>query len=269
MALKLDQTQRSSSQPEELRLTLGEHLEELRSRIVRIALIITFGMGTGWFIFEKFFYNAVMQQVKSGLPKNFNYENVWTNLTEPFMFQLKMSFLIGLFITIPLTVMQLWGFIAPGLRPHERRPLQTVVPISIFLFFVGAFLGWWILPPTIGWFAAMAGTYPDMKVLQNPPDIVSFCTKMVLAFGIGFQLPLLVFFLARLGIITPQAITRYWRHATAGVFLATAIITPSGDPVSMMVMAIPLTVLTFGSIMAARLTMKNPDGESDVLNHLD
>ncbi len=269
MALKLDQAERSSSQPEELRLTLGEHLEELRGRIVRIAIIVMIGMAAGWVIFDRFFYEAVMHQVERGLPANFEFEKIWTNITEPFMFQLKMSFLIGLFVTIPLTVMQIWGFIAPGLRPQERRPLQAVVPVSILLFFVGAFLGWWILPPTIGWFATMASNYPDMKVFQNPPDIVNFCVKMVLAFGIGFQLPLIVFFLARLGIITPQTITRYWRHATAGVFLATAIITPSGDPVSMMVMAVPLIVLTFGSIFAARLTMKNPDGDSDVLNNLD
>lgn len=269
MALKLDQTERSSSDyNDELRLTLGEHLEDLRGRIVRVVVILTLGMVVGWFLVMPF-YEMIMSHVKSGLPNDFNYRIVWRSVTEPFMFYLKMSFLLGLFITIPFTVMQIWGFISPGLRPHERRPLQRVVPISVGLFFIGAFLGWWILPPTISWFAGMAMGFKDIEILQEPKEIIDFCTKMILAFGIGFQLPLLVFFMARLGIITPQAITRYWRHATAGVFLVTAIITPSGDPVSMMVMAVPLTVLTFGSIAAARLTMKNRDGEDDVLNHLD
>jgi len=269
MALKLDQTERSSSDNnDELRLTLGEHLEDLRGRIVRIVIILVLGMVAGAFLVMPF-YTAIMDHIQGALPKDFNYRIVWRSVTEPFMFYLKMSFLLGLFITIPLTIMQIWGFISPGLRAHERRPLQKVVPVSVALFFFGAVLGWWILPPTVSWFAGIAMTFPDMEIMQEPKEIIDFCTKMILAFGIGFQLPLLVFFLARLGIITPQAITRYWRHGMAGVFLVTAVITPSGDPVSMMVMAIPLTVLTFGSIAAARLTMKHRDDADDVLNHLD
>lgn len=268
MSLTRDPNKGGSSSGDELRLTLGEHLDELRTRLVRIVLLLAIGMAAGWPLVVPV-HNAMLSRVEMALPAGFQWEPVWSSLTAPFLFQLKMSFTLGLLVTLPLTVWQLWGFVSPGLRPHERRPFQIVVPLSVLLFFVGAGLGWLVLPPTFGWFATMALQFPDVKVLQNPADVVFFSSKMMLAFGVGFQLPLLVFFAARLGLITPETVTRYWRHAAVGVFLVTAVITPSGDPISMMVMALPLTLLTFGSIGAARLTMRGREAKDDVLNNLD
>ncbi|MBL8068903.1 MAG: twin-arginine translocase subunit TatC [Armatimonadetes bacterium] len=270
MAQRLDQQDGRSSpeQPEELRLTLGEHLEELRVRLIRILVIVCIGMTAGWFLTPPVFDN-INAMVKDSLPKDFPYKVVWSGLSDPFMFHLKMAFVIGAILTIPLSVMQLWGFVKPGLRPHERKPLQTVVPFSVGLFIMGSVLGYVILPMAFGWFASMATDFKDPVIYQNPVDIVMFSVKMVLAFGIGFQLPLIVFFLTRLGIISPEAITRYWRQAAVGVMTAAAIITPGGDIFSMLLMGIPLVVLTFGSIAAARLTMRSQDGANDVLNALD
>lgn len=270
MAQRLDQQdgRSSSEQPDELRLTLGEHLEELRVRLFRILAIVCVGMTVGWFLAPPV-YDNVMGMVQASVPKEFEMKVVWQNLSDPFMFHLKMAFIIGAVLTIPLSVLQLWGFVKPGLRPHERKPLQTVVPVSVGLFVMGAALGYMILPMAFGWFASMASDFKDPVVYQNPVEIVMFSVKMSLAFGIGFQLPLIVFFLTRLGIISPEAITRYWRQAAVGVMTAAAVITPGGDIFSMLLMGVPLVVLTFGSIAAARLTMRNRDGSNDVLNALD
>ena len=98
-------------------------------------------------------------------------------------------------------------------------------------------------------------------------SLVGFAAKMMLAFGLGFQLPLLVFFLTKFRILSPSMITRYWRHAIVSVFTLAAVATPGADPISMLVMALPLTVLFFGSIWAARLTMKDqPEEELDQLD---
>ncbi|MFM9872313.1 MAG: twin-arginine translocase subunit TatC [Fimbriimonadaceae bacterium] len=269
MARRLDQEDGSSSeQSDELRLTLGEHLEELRVRIFRIAAVIAVGMVAGWFLVVPV-YDHFIKMVKSSLPKDFEFTTAWSSLSEPFMFQLKLALVLGLVVTIPITVMQLWGFIKPGLKPHERKPLQRVVPISLVLFAFGCLLGYTILPVTYQWFAGMSSQFKGSIIIQSPSEIVLFSAKMMLAFGIGFQLPIIVFFLTKLGIITPEAITRYWRQAAVGVFTAAAIITPSGDLFSMTLMGLPMVILTFASIGAARLTMKDRDGSGDVLNSLD
>lgn len=267
--MRLDQEDGSSSgQPDELRLTLGEHLEELRVRLFRIAAVIAAGMVVGWFLVIPVFEH-LMGIVVENLPKGYKFQQVWSSPSEPFMFHLKMAVVLGAAITIPLTVLQLWGFVKPGLKPHEQKPLRIVVPISVCLFALGGFLGYMILPVTYKWFAQMGEDFSNTTTLLNPAETILFCSKMMLAFGIGFQLPLIVFFLTKLGIITPQAVTRYWRQAAVGVFTAAAIITPSGDIFSMTLMGLPMVILTFASIGAARLTMKDRDGSGDVLNSLD
>jgi sec-independent protein translocase protein TatC len=269
MALRLDQQDGSSPEsPDELRLTLGEHLEEIRVRLFKIVAGIAVGMTAGSFLVPHI-YSHLNKLVANSVPKDFPYTNAWTSLAEPFMFWIKMSVVVGAAITLPLTVMQIWGFVKPGLRPHERRPLQIVVPISILLFAVGAGLGYVILPVTFAWFADVSRAFTGTAVIQNPSEMILFCVKMMFAFGVGFQLPLIVFFLTKLGIITPEAVTRYWRQAAVGVFAAVALITPSGDLFTMSLMGMPLVMLTFGSIGAARLTMRGRDSDADVLNALD
>ena len=269
MALDELKERSSTADAAELRLTLGQHLDELRTRLIRIVLLIAGGMTIGAFLVQPT-YNIVLERVRSGLPNGLDYKIVWNSVTEPFSFWMKMSLTLGLIITIPFTVAQIWGFVAPGLKEHERKPFQRIVPVSVGLFFVGAFLGWLILPPTIGWFAGIAQSFQGASVFQRPDEIIYFCAKMVLAFGVGFQLPLLVFFLTKFGLISPATLTRYWRHASVGVFVTAAVVTPSGDPFSMLVMAVPLTILFFGSVYAAKLTMKNnPDNDVPELNDLD
>ena len=251
----------------ELRATLAEHLEELRGRIFRIAGAILVGTTAGWFLFEPV-YRYFDKIARSQIPKGVVYEPAFTNFTTMFFLQLKLSFYIGLMVVIPYAVWELWGFIRPGLKPHERRPLKTIVPLSTFLFFLGAFLAWAILPVTINWFFSFSSSFPGTRIMQDPELMIMFQAKMLVAFGAGFQLPLVVFFLTRIGIISPKTLMRYWRQSTIGVFIAAAVITPSGDIPTMLAMAVPLTILFFITILAANYKQKGKKDE-DFLDDLD
>lgn len=252
---------------DELRLTLGEHLEELRTRIIRSVIYVAVAGVAGWFMVIPF-YNMVEAWVIAPLTTKDHPVTVTVGPIEGFSFWFRLAITIGLVISSPLVIYELWGFIRPGLKPNERRPIQRVVPLSMGLFLFGAALGWWILPPTMGWFMSLTTQFNGATILQSASDIVYFSAKMMLAFGLGFQLPLIVFFLAKIGIISADTIWRYWRQVVVGVFTISAIITPSGDPFSMMVMAVPMTLLFFGSIAAAKFSgvKRAPD---DVLNDLD
>lgn len=253
----------SSDDPEEFRLSVGEHLEELRARIMRMAVMLAVGFLAGWFLeppIYQTFSSLVEQTVRSMMPQHIEYKEVFKNVTEPFMLKLKLAFYIGLILALPFMVTELWGFIKPGLKPSERRPLQLLAPISVVLFFIGAVVCWVILPSAFAWFLSYTTEFPDTAIYQEPGTLVFFILKMMLAFGIGFQLPIVVYFLAKIGLIGPNTLSRYWRQITVVVFFASAILTPSADMFSMLMMAIPLTLLFFVSVFAVKLTVKpNPD----------
>lgn len=266
-----DDSNSSTSRVEELRLTLGEHLEELRGRIIRSLIYVAVGAVGGAFL-AKPFYGLIQWWVLEPMEKDYDM-TIIMGVTDGFGFWVRLAVTIGLVFALPLIVREIWGFIKPGLKPNEAKPIETVVPISMGLFFLGCFLCWLILPPTMGWFIGITAQFDNVEIFQQAPEIVYFCSKMMLAFGIGFQLPLIVFFLAKVGIVSPEMIWRYWRQVTVGVFVLSAVLTPSGDPFSMMVMALPLTGLFFASIQAAKMTTKKSGvvkkDEEDVLNNLD
>lgn len=256
----------SSDDPEEFRATLGEHLEELRGRLFKVILLLVVGMTIGWFL-EPVVYEKLAALVREFMPKEMEYKEAFRNVTEPFMLKLKMSFYLGLILTLPFCVLQLWGFIAPGLKASEKKPLKVVAPLSVFLFLLGAFFCWLIIPSAFAWFIGYIKEFPGTAVFQEPGTMVFFILKMLLAFGIGFQLPLVVFFLAKIGILTPESIRHYWKQATVGIFFGSAILTPSQDIFSMLMMAIPMTVLFFLSMAAVRITgNKERAAELDALD---
>lgn len=264
-----DKERNSSTTIDELRLTLGEHLEELRGRLFRVAGYVLAGGVAGWFLVKPF-WSLVETWVIEPLRKDGTNVTVTMGVTEGFTFWFRLAMTIGLVIAMPLIVWEIWGFIKPGLKPNEQKPIRTIVPVSVGLFFLGSFLGWLIMPPTMAWFMSLTTQFKGTLVLQSAADIVYFTAKMVLAFGLGFQLPLIVFFLARIGLVSADTIWRYWRQVTVAVFTISAIITPSGDPFSMMVMAVPMTALFFGSIAAAKLSLgKRSAIQDDVFNNLD
>ncbi len=258
-----------SGDPEEFRATLGEHLEELRGRIIRSAVALTVGTTIGWFIYPwlfEVFQGVIARAAKaSTVPIDWRY----VGLTQPFMLHFKMAMYAGLVMALPYIVYELWGFIRPGLKPHEVRPFRIVVPTSLALFVCGVAIGFIILNPTFQWFLSFAKETPGYGIIQQPSELIFFCVKMLLAFGLGFQMPLVIYFLTKIGLVSPQFLMRYWRQSTVGVFVVAMIVTPGGDPFSMLAMAIPMSALFFASVLAANMTSRKKREEEDVLNDLD
>lgn len=256
----------SPDDPEEFRLALGDHLEELRDRLVRVLWLLLVGAVVGWFL-QPTVYRQLSDLVRELLPKGAPYSEAFRSLTEPFFLKLKMAAFIGAILTLPLSVFQIWGFIRPGLKVTERRIVRLVFPISVLLFALGTFFGWIVLPSAFQWFVGYQAEFRDVQIIQEPGSLVFFILQMLLAFGLSFQLPIVVFVLAKVGVISAASLAQYWRHATVVIFFAAAALTPSSDPFSMMMLAAPLTILFFISVVAVRVSVK---GERDpALDDLD
>ncbi len=253
---------RPDHDPDEFQASFVDHLEELRTRIIRCVLVIAAAWVLGWFL-QPYFYGAVDRMARHSivphLPKGTEFKEVFSNATDPFMLKMRLSFSIGLFFAIPFVVRQVWGFVAPGLRPSEQAPFRKLAPWTIVLFLAGAGMSLLVLPSALVWFTSYLDEYPNTSLYQGAGTLSYFVIKMMTAFGIGFQLPLVVFVLGMLNLLTADTLVKYWRHSATFIFIASAIITPSNDPFSMLMMAIPLTALFMGSVYAVkRLQSKRP-----------
>jgi len=248
-----------SGDPDEFRLTLVEHLEELRDRIIRIVGYLVGGWIIGWIAFPYIYKpleSYVATAVRSGLPPGTSYTEAVLSVSELFLLTFKLSFSIGLVLTFPLIVLELWGFIAPALKPEEQKPFKRLAPISFFLFAMGAGFCWMIIPATLKFFAQFASQFPGIDIIQPVGTMTYFVLKMMLAFGIAFQLPLIVYALGALGLLSAETLFKYWRQAATLIFVASAIITPSADAFTMAMMAIPLIVLFLISAFFVRLLQR-------------
>ena len=247
---------RPDHDPDVVQASLVEHLEELRDRIVRSLLFIAVAWVAGWFLVPVFYglINQVAQRsVVPNLPKGVEFKEVFSEATGPFVLQMKMSFSIGLFFAIPFVVRQIWGFVAPGLRPQEQEPFRKLAPWSIVLFLFGAGIAWIVLPPALIWLTGFMAMYPGADLFQGAGSLGYFFIKMMTAFGIAFQLPLIVYALGSIGLLTSQTLIKHWRHAATFIFIASAVITPSADPFSMLMMAVPMCLLFMGSVYAVKV----------------
>lgn len=241
--------------PEDFRLTLVEHLEELRTRIIRMIAILAVCWIVSWQV-TKPLYGLMTERMTKAilpvLPKGTTYTEAFFHAPDAFLIKLKLSFFIGLIPAFPLLLLQLWGFIEPALKPAERRAVSSVAPFSLVLFAIGAGFSWWIMPEAMRWFATYVMEFPGTVVMQEAGTLAFFVLKMMLAFGIAFQLPLVVYIMGALGILKAESLLHYWRHAATAIFIISMIITPSNDPATMLMMAVPLVVLFIVSVYAVK-----------------
>lgn len=256
-------------------MSLGEHIEELRQRIFRAVGVLAVFWIVGWFL-QPYVYQAinglVAREVAEYLRNNPQItppQEPFRNLTEPFMLKFRLSFWIGLTFALPYIVLEIWGFVKPGLKPEERKPIVSLAPMSVFLFGLGAFFCWMALPATIGFFLSFLTEFPGTTLFQEPGAMVFFVIKLMLAFGIGFQLPLVMYLVAKIGIVSPDTMSHYWRHSIVFVFVTSALLTPSTDIPTMLMMAVPLTILMMISLFFIKITMRNKHVNDPELNDLD
>lgn len=233
-------------------MELWEHLSELRARLIRSAIYVLVGLVVAWNVYPllwKLFVaplQPVLQQIGGRI--------VYTSFTQGFMLQLQVSLIAGLIIAIPLVTLEVWGFIAPGLTRSERRACYVVFPLSLFFFFMGIGTGYALMSVTVSYFAQYIPK--DVELLQDPGKYITFLVKMVVAFGVCFQMPVILMFLSWIEMVTAQFLRAQWRMAVVGCFAVAAIATPGGDPMTMTIMAAPLAVLYLGSIFLCGMVEK-------------
>lgn len=179
--------------------------------------------------------------------------NVFHGFYEPFTVRLKLSILFGFILTTPLIVGELALFIAPALTPQELRPLRILIPISIALLIFGIAVAYCTMFYAMAWFLSYLTDFPHgAALMQDPNDYIVFFVKMLAAFGVAFQLPVVLMGGAFLGFITSKGLLKHWRW---GVVIAAlgGVFTPSNDLISMALMAIPLLILYFFSVLLVRM----------------
>ncbi len=234
-----------------------DHLDELRKRLVISLISIVVGILVA-FAFIPWVFEFIMRPLQEILPEGGRL--VYTEPTEAFFLYMKMAALAGLLIAFPVVAAQAWFFMAPGLYAREKRFAIPFVGLATFFFVGGAFFSHFLLFPWAwGFFAGFGTEY--MEVLPRIQPAFSLYVKLVLACGLMFQLPTVVFFLSRVGAITPRFLIRNTKYAILLIFIASAILTPTGDPVTLTLMAAPMTVLYGLSILIAWIFGKKPTEE--------
>ena len=236
---------------------------------MRVLVALTIGLVLGW-ILEPWLYAAMETRIDKAVLErlkgtDIEYKTVFHSATEPFTLKLKLSFYIALVIILPYIIGQIWGFVAPALKPNEQQPFKRLAPASGILFLVGAGFAYAVVPAMFSWFVSYAGEFKGTSIYQEAGSQLFLVAKMMLAFGVAFQLPLIVYGLGLAGVLTAETLMKYWRHGATAIFAVAAIVTPSNDPMSMLMMAIPLTGLFIGSVYAVKFMEKRRDRDKPTI----
>ncbi len=235
------------------RMSLADHFRELRARVLRSVLYLVVGTIVALFFYDQLFqlfldpYNTARKLLGQGTQT----QAVITGVGTPLLLQLKICGIAAVVATSPLWLSEIWGFIVPGLHPHEKRWTRLFVATAGPLFIAGVLLGYYVLPKGI---AALIGFTPaGLTQLTEFGEFFTFITRMLLVFGIAFEIPLFVVLLNLAGVVSGRTLGRYRPFIVVGVFVFAAVATPSTDPYSMLMLALPMLVLVLLSEAVARL----------------
>lgn len=236
---------RTRRRPEEGRMPLADHLRELRRRFLLAALGIVVGAVAGWFLYPWFFaaINAPMEAIADrgqGAAINFG------TVGGAFDMRIRLSLFIGLFVSSPWWVWQLFAFVSPGLTRKERRSTVGFGMAGAVLFVAGGALGWLVLPNAV---TVLTAFTPDDAVnLIDARTYLSFFTRVMLVFGVAFLVPVVMVALNSAGVVTGRSLLKGWRWLVLCAFLFAAVANPLPDAWSMIAMALPICALFFGAI---------------------
>ena len=233
----------SEEQSDSSGLTILEHLDELRVRLVWAAagLIVA--------VIISFAFTQILLDI---LIEPYGEQLQTLSPTEGIQTYFRVALVAGITIAMPWIMYQLWRFISPGLHSHEKRYAYIFVPAATLLFILGVAFAWFVLLPSAINF--LANFMPEIFIAEwTSQEYIGFATSFLLWMGLSFQLPLIVYFMARFGIINGQAMRVHWRVAIVAISVIAAVVTPSIDPVTMLLTMLPLTVLYVLSIFLASL----------------
>lgn len=239
-------------------MTFWDHLDVLRASIFRVVLVLLL-TAVGLFAFKDFLFDDLLLAPSKedfflyrwiGADVSLDLVNI--EVTAQFMIHMKMAFLCAIVLTFPYLIYKVWQFIAPALYENEKRKVRNAFLFASGLFYFGVFIGFTLI------FPLMLNFFADYQVSSSVPNMfslssyISLLTSMVLTFGIVFEFPVLVALLSAIGILKKETMTKYRRHAICAVVILAAVITPSGDPFSLTIVAIPLYLLYEFSVLICK-----------------
>ncbi len=233
---------------EEAAVPLTEHLREFRKRLLRCCIAVGIGFAVSYGFSEDIF-KVLTSPLLKVMPENSTM--IFTGLAEGFFTYFKVSFLSGTLLAMPVIFYQLWAFISPGLYSHEKKYIFPFTIFSAFFFIGGAVFGYFfVFPFAFEYF--MSFNSAEIVALPSISEYLSFISRLFIAFGAAFELPIVIIFLSRLGILTVAKLTGARKYVLIVAFIFAAILTPP-DVVTQILMALPLMILYELGILGARV----------------
>lgn len=241
------------------RMPLMEHLVELRSRLIKMVLAVGLGAVVGFIAYPWIFdlligpYESLCESATNTLD-----DQCRLLLTDPlggFSVRMKVSIYGGIALAMPVLLWQLWRFIAPGLYPREKRLAVPFIASALALFAMGAGIAYWTMPAALQFLTEIAGE-DNVVVAYSPDKYFQLIVYMMLAFGIGFQFPIVLIFLELLDLLDPETLAKNRRFAIVGIAVLVAVITPSADPISMLALTVPMCVFYEVAIIVGRIAKR-------------
>jgi sec-independent protein translocase protein TatC len=239
-------------------MTLVEHLKELRNRLFFAVIAVVVGSIVAWFFYNHLYHLLTVPARKAishlDQSQQKNAKIFTSGVTGAFILRTKVSLVAGIIASSPIWLYELWAFIMPGLHRHERRWTLVFVAIAGPLFVGGVALGFWVMPKGL---TVMLGFTPDgLSNLIDVNSYLNFVLRVLLVFGVAFEIPLFVVLLNLAGIVSGQQLGRWRSWIVMATFVFAAVATPSTDPITMLLLAIPMTLLFLLSEVIARVIDK-------------
>ena len=233
------------------------HLEEFRKRLLVCAIAVGAGFVISY-IFSKQLFSILTLPLTKVLPAESTL--IFTSLPEMFIAYIKVALIAGIILAVPVIFYELWMFVAPGLYRKEKRYFIPFVFFSTILFVVGSLFGYFVVfPYGFKFFISLATE--DIQALPSVKQYFSFAVRLLLAFGLVFEMPVAVLFLTKIGLITPESMKKYRKFAILGSFILSAILTPP-DVATQLMMALPIIILYELSIFISRAVYRKREKDS-------
>jgi sec-independent protein translocase protein TatC len=230
--------------PDQATMTLIEHLDELRRRIIVVAIAIAVGAVAGFFVAE-----PVLGLLQDALPDDT--ELIQLRVLEGLGVRLRLSFMIGLSLAMPIILYELWAFVTPGLTTRERRLVWPLMLMALVFFALGLFLGYLVVPTALSFLLNLA--LPGVPPMLDLAEYIGFVTTLMIAFGLAFQFPVIILLLNRVGILSYSFLAARRRYIIVLIVVVAILITPGGDPISSGTLSIVMYGLFEGTLQLMRL----------------